>query len=197
MYCLKKCICDVVPGLKCSNKSSTVTRPPLSTNLPTAERSPWSSVCWCLTFCCGSALPPPGSCQGSGLWCWGTGCCWRGTSCPPPARTAACGTGRAWAGSSRRSPSLRRHAPSRVCCAASVGGKGIEGSRLMSRLSKAEPLFHWRAAVIPLMEAYGSSGRRECTAELALMAADQCLRRPWADWMSRGGSSLPENELFL
>lgn len=44
MYCKKKCICDVVPGLKCSNKSTTVTRPLLSKNLPTAERSAWSSV---------------------------------------------------------------------------------------------------------------------------------------------------------
>lgn len=84
------------------------------------------------TFCCGSGPPPPGSCQGWGPWCWGTCCCRRGTSCPPPGRFGACGMGRVSAGSSQRSPSLHQHAPSRACCAASAERNRIIVSLVMS-----------------------------------------------------------------
>lgn len=181
----KKCICDVVPGLKCSNKSSTVTRPLLSTNLPTAERSPWSSV--------------RGAWPGVSLFAAVVRSHHQvavGAQVFDAGGPAAVDGGRL-----ALHPRELQHAARVMLEQVAFEGlpasadthhhvfvvqhlweeKGIEVSRLMSRLSKAEPLFHWRAAVIPLMEAYGSSGRRECTAELALMAADQCLRRPWAD----------------
>lgn len=83
-----------------------------------------------LTFCHGSELPPPGSCQGWDPWWWGT-CCRQGTSCPLPGRFGACGMGRVSVGSSQRSPNLLRLAPSRACCAASA-----ERNRIMALLQR-------------------------------------------------------------